>query len=84
MLESFLENTTVHEQVHPTHVFWGEEDKFGHGRHTLGLNFREVLEASSHDAVHVGYGSPYCQEDTVGEAGMPSLLFLTTKADVVS
>lgn len=84
MLDSPLENTTIHEQEHPTHMFWGEEDQFGHGRHALCLNFREVLVASSHDAVHVGYGSPYQQADTLGGVGEPSWLFLTAKAERVS
>ena len=43
-----------------------------------------MLVASSHDAVHVGYGSPYGQADTLGGVGAPSLLFLTAKAKLVS
>lgn len=84
MLDSPLENTTIHVQEHPTHVFWGEEDQLGYGCHALCLNFREVLVASRHDAVHVGYGSPYRQADTLGAVGTSSLLFLPKKADVVS
>lgn len=53
------------EQEHSTHVLRGEEDQSGHRRHALCLHFREVLVASGHDAVHVGYGSPCQQTDTL-------------------
>lgn len=84
MFDSPVENTTVHEQEHLTHMFWGEEDQVGHGRHALCLNFWEVLVARCHDAVHVGYGSPYRQADTLGGVATPSLLFQTAKAKPVS
>lgn len=84
MFDSPAENTATHEQEHPTHMFWGEEDQVGHGCHALCLNFWEELVSRCHDAVHVGYGSPYRQADTLGGVAAPSLLFLTAKAKLVS
>lgn len=50
-----------------TCIFRCEQDEAGSNRHALGLDFREVLVARDHYAVHVGDSTPY-QPRTVASA----------------